>query len=285
MEEQENYEETPEQPTDTSGGEETPQFDAEEFERLRAENEALRNSEQSMAVMLDPNADLTAKKNAARTVLLAQGYDPSHVEEWVGVYDEIDNYQEAPEEDNSMEDNSLDLDFEDPQARAKAAELESALNQMRARNLKESMEKQISSAMDSNNDLKILKEWMSSTRNGEDLSPVFSTLSENVRQNALENLRKRRDAEGRFDESWLDDAVNTAATKIAKDMLTVIGDPSKIGRVPETAGQTETLSRRKPVELPDTKGKSFGDVEGQLRDWTTDQILRSLADPGGDSKA
>jgi hypothetical protein len=270
VEEQEiTEEETPvSEETPESGGEETPQYDPEEIERLRAENEALRGFESHMNVMMDVNASNLDKKNSARAVLLGQ------LEQ-----------QEQPQMTDDNDDVFGALDFEDPQARRKAQELEEQILQMRARNLKESMENRLSSAISSNADLKVLNEWIESARQGEDLSSVRSSISENVRRNALENLRKRRDMEGSFNEDWLDEAIQQAASKVAKDMLTVIGDTSKIGRVPETAGQTETLSRRKPVELPNTKGKSFGDVEAQLRDWTTDQILRSLSDPGGDSKA
>ena len=284
MNEEENVDQIDSEASTPDGGgvEERPLVDAEEFQRLQAENERLQAMQENTRRLMDPATAPSYKKEAARSLLIAQGHDPADVEEWVQIYDE--STQEALQE-TPMEDTEVTFDNEDPQARKMAAELEEQLNQIRARNLKESMEKQISSAMDSHNDLKVLKEWINSTRSSEDLSSVFSNISENVRQSALENLRTKRNMEGRFDESWLEEAVNKAAAKVAKDLLTVIGDPSKIGRVPETAGQTETLSRRKPVELPDNKGKSFGEVEGQLRDWTTDQILRSLSDPGGDSKA
>lgn len=156
---------------------------------------------------------------------------------------------------------------------------------LRAQILQQNMENSVSSALDSDPDGKILLGWIQNTREGEDLAKAKTNLAERVRAQALENLRNRRNMAGTFDDSWLGEEVQKAANKVAKDMLTVIGDPGKIGRVPETAGQTETLYRKDPVKLPDNKGKSFGDVEGQLRNWTTDQILRSLSDPGGDSKA
>ncbi len=143
----------------------------------------------------------------------------------------------------------------------------------------------VSSSITDDADGKLLMEWVENNRSAEEVTSVKESLSERVRAQALENLRQRRNAAGTFDDSWLGEEVNKAANKVAKDMLTVIGDTSKIGRVPETAGQTEVLHRKEPVKVPDTKGKSFGDVEAQLRDWTSDQILRSLSDPGGDSKA
>ena len=284
MSEEQTYEDVDSEASTPDGGgvEERPLIDPEEFQRLREENERLQAMQENTRRMMDPGTSNSYKKEAARELLLDQGFNAEDVEEWIQVYDE--NFS-APDQEDDVVTAGEEFNIEDAAARQKAAELEEQLNQIRARNLKESMEKQISSAMDSHNDLKVLKEWLNSTRSSEDLSPVFGNISENVRQSALENLRTKRNAEGRFDESWLEEAVNKAAAKVAKDMLTVIGDTSKIGRVSETAGQTETLSRRKPVELPDNKGKSFGEVEGQLRDWTTDQILRSLSDPGGDSKA
>mgnify|MGYP003120591255 FL=1 len=257
-----------------------------DLERLREENEQLKVVQESTQILMDPQVGGEYKKDAARRLLTSQGHDPTQIEEWVQIYDESPTTEHTIDSDiEDIDMTELQPESEDLVAREKAQQLEEQLNQMRARNLKESMEKEISSAMTSHSDLKMLKEWITSTRNGEDLNPVFDNISENVRQSALENLRAKRNTHGKFDETWLDEAVKTAATKVAKDMLSVIGDTSKIGRVPETVGQTETLSRRKPVELPSSKGKSYGDVEGQLRDWTSDQILRSLSDPGGDSKA
>ena len=277
--------------TATDGGEETVQSFQEvnssmmaDIEQLREENAKLRIVQESTGILMDPNTGSEYKKNAARNLLYSQGHSEEQIEEWVQIYDETPDLNPDNGDSDTLMDN-LEFEHEDTIARQKSAELEEQINQMRARNLKDSMEKQISSAMDSHLDLKVLKEWITSTRKEEDLSPVFGNISENVRQSALENLRTKRNSHGKFDESWLDEAVKAAASKVAKDMLSVIGDPSKIGRVPETMGQSESISRRVPGELPKTKNKSYGEVEGQLRDWTSDQILRSLSSPGGDSKA
>jgi hypothetical protein len=222
--------------------------------------------------LMNPETDPEVKKRDARQILLDLNYSPEHVEEWVKVYDEGTDMAQ-PEQ--------TPIPTTDP----RTDELNQQVMKMRAQMLQQNLESSISSSIDGDADGKVLMEWVSKTKQGEDLESVKKSIAERVRSQALENLRQRRNYAGSFEDAWVGEEVKKAASKVAKDMLTVIGDTSKIGRVPETAGQTETLSRKDPVKLPKTEGKSFGDVEGQLRSWTTDQILRSLSDPGGDSKA
>ena len=287
MEEQSLGEETPETTPPTLDLDQKIQVGGKEYtlkelsdaqqnlETMQAQNAELHKFRESTMRLMDPDADPGAKKEDARSMLLSAGYSPDQVEEWIQVYDE----QEQPMAENSQQ------PMQDETARRDNARMQEEINRIRAQNLKTQMENEISSAVENNEDSKVLIDWIKSTRGDDALSSARERITEQVRANALENLRRRRDQSGTFEDSWVAEEVKKAATKVSQDMLTVIGDTSKIGRVSETAGQTETLSRRKPVELPDNKGKSFGDVEGQLRDWTTDQILRSLAEPGGDSKA
>jgi len=249
-----------------------------EVNSLRQQNEQLQSFRQSTMRLMDPDSDPESKKQDARLMLSEAGYDRSQIEEWVQVYDQEDN--EMTEDNTAAAPETRDME-----ARQHASRMQEDINRMRAQSLKREMENTISSAVSGNEDAKVLLGWVESTRSSDELNVVKERISEQVRASALENLRRRRDAAGTFEDSWVTEEVAKAATKVSKDMLTVIGDTSKIGRVSETAEQTETLSQRKPVELPSVKDKTFGDVEGQLKDWTTDQILRSLSDPGGDSKA
>lgn len=245
---------------------------------LQEQNTQLNEFRESTMRLMNPETDMQVKKDDARRMLLSAGYEHDQVEDWVKIYDEEEPTmsQEAPQEMPEMK---------DEEARQSARRMQEEINRMRAQNLKTEMEKTVSSAVKDNEDAKVLLGWIESTRSSEDLTGAKERITEQVRATALENLRRRRDVAGTFEDSWLAEEVNKAASKVSKDMLTVIGDTSKIGRVSETAEQTETLSQRKPVELPDTTNKAYGDVEAQLRDWTSDQILRSLSDPGGDSKA
>jgi len=264
------------------GGEEYSQHElaetVENFDTLREYAQNLEEFQQATMRLMDPNTDTEVKKRDARNILLASNYTPEQVEEWVKIYDEnppmTEEQQQQPQNDPMAQ-----------QAMANSQRVNDEVLKLRAQMLQQNMEKEVSTALSNNNDGKVLMDWLETNRQGEELSTVKESLSERVRTQALENLRQRRNYAGSFDDSWVGEEVSKAAQKVAKDMLTVIGDTSKIGRVSETEGQTENLYRKDPVKLPDTKGKSFGDVEAQLRDWTSDQLLRSLSDSGGDTKA
>jgi len=244
----------------------------ENYGTLQQYAEGLEQFHEATSRLMNPDTDVEVKKRDAREILLSMNYAPEQVEEWVKIYDKGPQMTENPQASQPAYDPRTDS-------------LNDQVLKMRAQMLQQNLENSLSSAIEGDSDGKVLMEWLNTTRTTEEASKARENIAERVRAQALENLRQRRNYAGSFDESWLGEEVKKAANKVAKDMLTVIGDTGKIGRVPETAGQTETLYRKDPVKLPDTKGKSYGDVEGQLRNWTTDQILRSLSDPGGDSKA
>tara|TARA_R100001086_G_scaffold207761_2_gene123587 strand:- start:612 stop:1505 length:894 start_codon:yes stop_codon:yes gene_type:complete len=249
------------------------------YDLMRENVENLEGFREATMRLMNPDTDTEVKKRDARSILLASNYSPQQVDEWLKIYDEN---PEMTEEQVPSESTPDPLAQEALQNSNRTNE---ELLRVRAQLLQQNMEKEVSTALDRASDGKVLMDWLSANREGTDLDAAKENLTERVRAQALENLRQRRNHAGSFEDAWVGEEVNKAATKVAKDMLTVIGDTSKIGRVSETAEQTENLYRKDPVKLPDTKGKSFGDVEGQLRDWTSDQLLRSLSDPGGDSKA
>lgn len=248
---------------------------AENYENLRAYAEELEQFKEATSRLMNPETDQNVKKRDATQILLNMNYSPEQVEEWVKIYDQ-EEPMTSPQPEQTPQQPVMD---------PRTDQINDQVLKMRAQMLQQNLENSLSSAINSDSDGKVLMDWLGSNRSEDEAKAARENVSERVRAQALENLRNRRNYAGSFDDSWVGEEVKKAANSVAKDMLTVIGDTSKIGRVPETAGQTETLHRKEPVKVPDTKGKSFGDVEAQLRDWTSDQILRSLSDPGGDSKA
>ena len=249
------------------------------YETMQQSVEGLEEFRQSTMRLMNPDTDTEVKKRDARNILLASNYSADQVEEWLKIYDE------NPEMTEEQPQNHMPSDPVAQEALNNSNKVNEELMRVRAQLLQQNLEKEVSSSFNNTSDGKVLMDWLSSNREGTDLDAAKESLTERVRAQALENLRQRRNHAGSFDDAWVGEEVGKAATKVAKDMLTVIGDTSKIGRVSETADHTENLHRKEPVKLPDTKGKSFGDVEAQLRDWTSDQLLRSLSDSGSDTKA
>ena len=244
------------------------------YQQLEEYAKGLEEFRDATTRLMNPDTDVAVKKRDARQILLDLNYSPEQVDEWVKVYDQTGEQPVAHQESQNQ-----------PMYDPRTDQLNQQVTKMRAQMIQQNMENSVSSSLSGDADGKVLLDWIKNNRSEQEFAAAKENIAERVRSQALENLRNRKNYAGSFDETWVAEEVQKATSKVAKDMLTVIGDTSKIGRVPETAGQTETLYRKDPVKLPDTKGKSFGDVEGQLRNWTTDQILRSLSNPGGDSKA
>ena len=227
--------------------------------------------------LMNPETNPDVKKRDAKDILLAANYTEEQANEWVKIYDQG---KEMPKEGTPNE----EVPQSNPLANEQNAQMNDQILKMRAQMLQQNLESSLSSAIDNSKDGTVLIDWMKSNREGDDLDSARNNLTERVRAQTLENLRARRNYAGSFEDSWVGEEVAKATDKVAKDMLTVIGDPAKIGRVSETGEQSENLYRKNPVPLPESKGKTYGDVEGGLKEWTTDQLMRSLADSGEDSK-
>lgn len=124
------------------------------------------------------------------------------------------------------------------------------------------------------------------------LSPDASKAKETLRKDALlfakENLKgKQRENGGRLDPAWIDEAVKEAVAEVGTRYRTVIGDPSEIGRTPETVAEATRFLKTEPVKAPEfVPGKtSLTDIREQSRAWATDTIARAMAEkaPGEES--
>ena len=214
------------------GGEEfTPTEIAEtmkNYEQLEEYARGLEGFKEATSRLMSPDTDAQVKKRDARQILLDMQYTPDQVDQWVKIYDQEPEMEErTPPSQQQYQHQVL---------------------KMRAQMLQQNLENSLSSSIGAEGDGKVLMDWLTTNRQPEDAAKARDSVAERVRSQALENLRQRRNYAGTFDDSWVDEEVKKATNKVAKDMLTVIGDTSKIGRVSETAGQNETLYRKEPVK-------------------------------------
>jgi len=104
----------------------------------------------------------------------------------------------------------------------------------------------------------------------------------------LDSLRNRRAAGENFNPNWFTEEAGKAAKTVYDKFRSVIGDPDKIQRSPETATDSDSLFNKPPVDPPKyEKGDSMGDINVKTREWTLDTLLRGARDgaAGGESKA
>lgn len=131
-----------------------------------------------------------------------------------------------------------------------------------------------------------------------DLRKVLESLPEDKRAAAQERLlkqiatetktalqRRREQARGAWDESWIAEEAKKASRSTAEWYRSVIPDPSRLGRAGETAAEAQAFLKKPPVPPPSYKpGMSVGDADKAVRDFALDQLLRGQAESSGTTK-
>lgn len=111
---------------------------------------------------------------------------------------------------------------------------------------------------------------------------------DDIRRETTDLLRQRRAKNGgNWSDAWIPEEANRAAVAVLKKFRAVaIGDPSRLGRAPETEAGEDVWTTRKPVPAPEYKpGMTPDAAQAQVRDYAVDHLLRGLREgEGGTSK-
>jgi hypothetical protein len=100
-------------------------------------------------------------------------------------------------------------------------------------------------------------------------------------------IRRRIAAGGRFSVDWFHEEAPKAAATVAARYRTALGNPDRLGRVPETDSGEDVLVPREPLKDPEyARGDGFGEVRAKARKHTEAAFLEMLAGTGtGPSRA
>ena len=190
----------------------------------------------------------------------------------------VDENEDPEVGGQTEEDDDADVDLVaqsilDAQNRAAVAEEE--VRRIKAERLGTHMNDQITDAIDSVNDGRTLLGKLRELNGDEAAKNARAAIERDIRQTTLDMLRSRRDAAGTFNEAWVAEEARRATESVIAKYRSVIGDPNKLGRAPETASGSDYFASRKPVPAPKWKpGMRTGDVDGLLQDYNTDVLSR-----------
>lgn len=301
--------ETPQQPIETAttldldakvkvGGDEIPIRDLasarEELAKAREEMERLSQFRDAALTIMRQDLNPDAKMEAARQILADAGLPQEEIDRqvagWVGaqgeeeMVDENDQVEEEYEEDDDDEDVEV-VAQAIREAQERAAQAEDEVRRIKAERMGNQMSSEIQGALDGISDARTLMSKLRELNGDEAAKNARAAIERDIRQTTLDNLRARRDAAGAFSETWVAEEAKRAAEAVVAKYRSVIGDPNRLGRAPETDSGVDYLVSRKPVPQPKWKpGMRYGDVEGQLQAFNTDALTRlaSGLDTGGD---
>jgi hypothetical protein len=220
------------------------------------------------------------RESAMRYLLSREGYLPDQIEAHIAearkmtMDQQPDQQQAAPQQDFSQE-------------RARIAEMERQQTKMSVELLKKDLDTAVGRVMEDNPKIKTLVEKSKQLGGEEGLEQRIRGIREEVRRSTMDNMRTRKSRGETFDNSWFIQETTKAADAVYERIRSVIGDPDKIQRAPETASEADSFVNKPPVADPIfERGDNMGTASTKSHDFTTDTLAR-LADDigrGGQSK-
>ena len=262
----------------------------------RDEVAQLKEYNEQAKLLISPNSgDTETRENAVRYLMTQEGYSSQDIEEYISwtnnTAQEIEGSEaqnEQPIYEQPQYDQAQQAQYEEQlrmqeQERNRLGELEERQSRISSEMMKKEMDEVLQSRFDSSDDIRKL---MGVVEEG-DASERLNVLKKEVETTMLEGLRSRRQAGENFKKSWFDEEASKATKLVYDKFRSVIGDPDKIQRSPETATE-DSLFNKPPVDPPKyEKGDDMGDINIKAREWTLDTLLRGAQEgaAGGESKA
>lgn len=232
-------------------------------------------------LMAGEQSSLDQRESAMRYLLSKEGYSPDQIETHIqtarGMMDTPETPQESPAPGPQP----------NPQDEARIRQMEDQQNRMNVDMLRRDLDTAVQGVMGSNDKIKTLIEKSKQLAGDEGLEGRISNIRDEVKRATMDNLRARKSRGERFDNSWFNQETNKAADAVYERIRSVIGDPDKIQRAPETASDADSFVNKPPVAEPTfEKGDNPGTALNKSHDWTVDTLSR-LADDvsqGGESR-
>ena len=266
----------------------------------REEATKLKEYADNARVLVSPgNASESEREQAVRYLMSQEGYAPEDIDAYVGWTKSMEQQQQEPTPDYNYPPDQTPLEgeqteeqyYQQEQARIMAEQeqqrisnLEDKQQRLGAEMMRKELDTAINNTLASNDHIKKLL----GVGGDKESSQREAIIRGEVETAVMDNLRKRRASGEHFDKKWFGEEAGHAAQAVYDKFRSVIGDPDKIQRAPETAAESENLFTKKPVAPPSyEQGDDMGSLKDKVHDWTLDTLLRGAAEDaaGGKSKA
>tara|TARA_R100000458_G_scaffold15269_1_gene12996 strand:+ start:5173 stop:6084 length:912 start_codon:yes stop_codon:yes gene_type:complete len=226
---------------------------------------------QHASVLMQQGASDTDKEAAVRYLMNVEGYQPDQIDEYVTSLKGEQPQEEAP------------MTTPDPLSNENKQRLESLENNQRRMNadfLRQNLNETLDRVMESNPKIRTLLDKGEEMNPNSDAAERRSSLRSQIERSLMDNVRSRKSRGENFNLSWFSDEATKAADNIYNRISTVIGDPNKIGRAPETAsGLDSFFANKKPVEAPQfADGDNMGTMDSKAREYNVDALSRLAED-------
>lgn len=267
----------------------------EDLEFLRQDYSKLVSFRDATTKVMRPDVDPTVKEQAARQLLVDMGYRGEEVDQYVQDWMNSNNQQETDMADTDDRGGTDDDDGSAEQvanailaAQQQAQAAQQELQRMKAEQLNSRLNTQVVMGLETNEAARTMLNKLAEINGKDALSGARTAIERDIRQQTLDNLKNRRAAAGTFEEAWISEESARATEQVLAKYRSVIGDPNRLGRAPETDSGASAIRNRPAVPAPRWKpGANNGDLESALDAYNKDALSRLAAelDSGSDTRA
>lgn len=298
-------EETPTSPEEQAGkavlkvGDQ--EWDEERVKDLLKQKEELEQYRRyGRRLMLSDGTFDQEREEAVRALMADAQFEPEVIEEYIEAQKQPEEPEAAEPEvtvqEKSQPKKEVEVgDLAQEQGREEIEMLRQRLEQMerevggeKTRRIEQELESAVKGALDGNKDLATVLERSREVNGAESDGARREYFLDEVRRQTAENLRRRKASGGTYRPEWLVEEAGKAATVVAERIRSVIGDPSQLGRAPETVAGADEFVRRDPPKKPQfQKGEGSPEVLEKARAYTEGTLLNLAqeVEQGGESRA
>lgn len=265
----------------------------EDLEFLKQDYSKLVSFRDATAKVMRPDVDPTVKEQAARQLLVDMGYRGDdvdrYVQDWMNSNSQETDMTDEQDSGGTDDDRSAEQVAEAIlAAQDQARQAQEELQRMKAEQLNSKLNTQVMMGLELNQNARTMFNKLEEINGKDALSGARAALERDIRQQTLDNLKARRSQAGVFEEAWITEESAKATEQVLAKYRSVIGDPNRLGRVPETDSGASAIRNRPAVPAPRWKpGTSQGELESALDAYNKDALSRLAAelDSGSDTRA
>ena len=150
----------------------------------------------------------------------------------------------------------------------------------RMEQIRERVQRSVASQIERNPAVRVLLEASRRLQSEDDAKRVPVMIGGEIERELIALLKQRQASGQEFSTTWFDEEAPKAAKAVAERYRTVIGDPDRIQRAPETAAGERAFLPEKKVPEPEFKGQHPSKLHTQVHEWTTDALSRLSVEAG-----
>jgi hypothetical protein len=221
---------------------------AELASRLSEVEEGRKYREHARRLMTaDESLPWPQREESMRFIMASEGWDADSIDQYISASREYaeDPKMQTPSDPTAQPPPAPQGSGGDNQAEweGRMAAMEQRVNQYELEDMRRGLDQAVAGQLDSHEKIRVLLNKMKDLQGSEGLDQGRKNLQADIERQTLDLMRHRKAKGERFEARWFAEEASRAADAVFERFRSVIGDPDKIQRAPDTLAEEHTLRR------------------------------------------